>query len=262
MFTFGKLSKKLALAVITGALAVGFLAGCGSDNKSAAPAEKVLRVGAETTFPPFEFTEGDKAVGFDIDLTEALAKKMGYKYEFKSMGFDALIPALQSKNIDLIASGINPTPERAKAVLFSDSYFDKGGYVVIINKNTTDINGYDDLKGKRVGAQIGTVPAELAQKVEGAQVKLTDSNSQLFTELQSGTLDAMLLDNPVALYYMKQGAEKDLAIVGAPMESEPYVMAMRLDDKDLQQQVNKALTDLKADGTYAKLEEKWFGVKK
>ncbi|ETJ40431.1 Extracellular solute-binding protein family 3, partial [human gut metagenome] len=83
----------------------GLLAGCGNDKPKMTQQEGVLRVGSETTFPPFEFTEGDKYVGFDVDLSEAISKKIGLKMEFKSMGFDALIPAVQSGDIDMIAAG-------------------------------------------------------------------------------------------------------------------------------------------------------------
>ena len=259
MFTYKNFSKKLALTLTAGLLAIGLLAGCGSSGDQAK--EKVLRVGAETTFPPFEFTEGDKYVGFDIDLADAVAKKMGYKMEFKSMGFDALIPALKSGDIDMIASGINPTPERAKAILFSDPYFDRGGFVTIVRKDTTGVNGMNDLAGKKIGAQIGTVSAELAHKVPNATVKETDSNSQLFTEFQAGTIDAAIQDNPVALYYMKQGADKDLKIVGTPVNPEPLVFGFRMDDKELQGKVNQALAELKKDGTYEKIYNKWFGNK-
>lgn len=258
-----KVSKKLALTLTAGLLAVGLIAGCGSssDNK-AADNQKVLKVGAETTFPPFEFTEGDKYVGFDIDLADAVAKKMGYKMEFKSMGFDALIPALKSKDIDMIASGINPTPERAKAILFSDPYFDKGGFVTLVKKEDTQTKDMSSLTGKRIAAQIGTVSAELAHKVPNATVKEIDTNSQAFNELKAGTVDAVILDNPVALYYLKQGADKDFKIVGAPVEPAPLVFGFRMEDKELQAKANKALADLKADGTYQKIYEKWFGAAK
>ncbi|WP_298703397.1 basic amino acid ABC transporter substrate-binding protein [uncultured Veillonella sp.] len=250
-------SKRVVLGVTAALLAVGLLAGCGND--SAQQGEKVLRVGAETTFPPFEFTEGDKYVGFDIDLAEAIAKKMGYKMEFKSMGFDALIPALQSNDIDMIASGINATPERAKAVDFSEPYFTEGGFAIVVRKDNTTINDWKDLEGKRIITQIGTIPSEMARKIDGAQVKDVDSNSQAFNELQANTADAMILDNAVAMYYLKQGADKDLKITGQPTQAEGTVWAFRKGDNELREKANKALQDLKADGTYQKIYDKWFG---
>lgn len=109
---------KILLAM--GAMAAVVLAsGCGGDAKSGESAAKsgsgipkVIRVGSETTFPPFEFTKDDKYVGFDLDLADAVIKQMGSQMEFKSMGFDALIPAVQSGQIDLIAAGLDATPER------------------------------------------------------------------------------------------------------------------------------------------------------
>ncbi len=259
MFNFiSNKTKKLAVAVTVGLLAIGLIAGCGND---ASKKEKVLRVGAETTFPPFEFTD-DKGnyIGFDIELTQAIAKKMGYKWEFKSMGFDALIPALKTNDIDVVASGINATPERAKVVIFSDEYFKEGGFITIVKKDNNDIKSMDDLTNKRVGAQIGTVPVEMAKKIPGTTVKEIDSNSQLFEELKAGTVDAVILDNAVAMYYLKQGADKDLKLVGKATDPEGTVMAFRQDDTKLRDEVNKALKELKEDGTYKKIYEKWFGT--
>lgn len=252
-------SKKVVLTLTAALLTAGLIAGCGStggDNQ-----EKVLKVGAETTFPPFEFTKGDKYVGFDIDLADAVAKKMGYKMQFKSMGFDALIPALQSKDIDMIASGLSATPEREKAVLFSNPYFEKGGFVAIVKKDDT-ATSMNDLAGKRIVVQIGSVALDVAEKIPNAQVKSVDSNSQLFNELKAGTADASVLDNAVALYYLKQGADADTKIIGEPVDPEPFVWAFRKDDKQLKEQADKALADLKADGTYDKIYEKWFGPAK
>lgn len=256
-------NKKLALSLMAGVLAVGLLAGCGTDQQSGSnqPKEKILRVGSETTFPPFEFTEGDKYVGFDVDLADAVAKKMGYKMEFKSMGFDALIPGLQSNDIDMIAAGINATPERAKAVIFSEPYFKEGGFIVVVNKSNTTINSMADLAGKNVVTQIGTIPTDLAKKA-GANVKEVDSNSQAFNELKAGTADATILDNAVAMYYLKQGGNADLKMVGQPTDPEGTVWAFRKSDTALRDQANKALEELKADGTYQKIYEKWFGPMK
>ena len=189
------------------------------------------------------------------------AKKMGYKMQFKSMGFDALIPALQSKDIDMIASGLSATPEREKAVLFSNPYFEKGGFVAIVKKDDT-ATSMNDLAGKRIVVQIGSVALDVAEKIPNAQVKSVDSNSQLFNELKAGTADAIVLDNAVALYYLKQGADADTKIIGEPVDPEPFVWAFRKDDKQLKEQADKALADLKADGTYDKIYEKWFGPAK
>lgn len=258
---FKNLSKKLlcaTLAIATVALVVG---GCGSSSKDTKPAEqKVLRVGSETTFPPFEFTEGDKYVGFDIDLSQAIAKEMGYTWEFRSMGFDALIPALRAGDIDMIAAGLDPTEERKKVVLFSDPYFTEGGYTVIVRKDNTSIQGFDSLSGKIIGAQIGTKPVDIAKAIPNTTVKEIDSNAQIFMELKAGTIDAIIIDKAVGMYYLKQGADADAKIVGAPTASPGMSLAIAQSNPDLQKKVNEALASLRKSGEYQKIYDKWFST--
>lgn len=260
------MNKKLKIALTMSAMAATlFAAGCGGDKatsekKGGIPA--VIRVGAETTFPPFEFTENDKYVGFDLDLAEAITKQMGSKMEFKSMGFDALIPAVQSGQIDIIMSGMNATPERAKQVNFSDPYFVDDGFIIIVRKDNDSIKDWKDLEGKNVGAQVGTEQVKEAQAAKAAQVKQLDSNSQAFMELQAGTLDAVVIDQPVGLFYLKKGADKDLKVVGSVKDAVGMAAAMKKENKELLDAYNKALKELKANGTYDKLYVKWFGEKK
>lgn len=257
----GKTGKWMVAAGLVAAAAIG-LAGCGSSSDSSEASEqgKVIRVGAETTFPPFEFVENEKYVGFDLDLADAVVKQMGAKMEFKSMGFDALIPAIQSNQIDLIASGMDATPERAKQVLFSDPYFTENGYVILVKKDNSNVNDWGDLKGKVVGAQVGTESVKLAQENGASQVKQLDSNAQAFMELKAGTVDAVILDRPVSMYYLNKGADKDVKIVGTPKEGAPMVFAMSKDNEQLQKDVNAALKELKDNGTYDKIHAKWFGA--
>ena len=258
------MKKKVTTLVAASLAALTLLAGCGSngtaDKKdSAAKGDKTLIVGTEPTFPPFEFTENEKDVGFDIDLAQAVCDKLGYKMEVKNLGFDALIPALRSGQIDMIASGMDATPERQKQVSFTEPYF-QDGYSVVVRKDNTSINGFDDLKGRTVGSQVGTKGVDLATEA-GATVKQYDANSQGWMELQSGTCDAVVINTSVALYYMKEGGDKDLKIVGDAKKADAGIaMAVSKDKPELLEKVNKALADLKADGTYAKLYKKWFGV--
>ena len=109
-------------------------------------------------------------------LKNAIGEKMGTKVEVKSLGFDALIPALRSGQIDMIASGMDATPERQKQVSFTEPYF-QDGYSVVVRKDNTNINGFDDLKGRTVGSQVGTKGVDLATEA-GATVKQYDANSQ------------------------------------------------------------------------------------
>lgn len=255
------MNKKLLILATTAVTATAVLAGCGSsgNKQEADKAGATFVVGMEPTFPPFEFTENDAYVGFDIDFAQAICDKMGVKMEVKSMGFDALIPALKSGQIDMIASGMDATPERAKQVAFTNPYF-HDGYSVVVRKDNTSIHGFSDLKNCIVGTQVGTKGVDLAQDA-GATVKQYDANSQGWLELNSGTCDAVIINTSVALYYLKEGGDKDLKLAGdSQLAPDGLAMAISKDKPERLEKVNKAIKELKEDGTYAKLYQKWFGV--
>ena len=246
----------LAAAALTAAACI---AGCGSsDNASAEKENATFIVGMEPTFPPFEFTENDKYIGFDLDLAQALCDKMGVKMEVKSMGFDALIPALKSGQIDLIASAMSATEERKKQVDFTDPYY-IGGSVIVVRKDNTDIRGWDDIAGKTVAVQAGSKPADFAEK-QGALLKQFDANYQCLQELQVGASEAAALDKAVALYYISKGGLSDLKVVGEPKKLAGSAMAINKGNEKELKEINAALQAMKKDGTYTKLYQKWFGV--
>lgn len=248
-------SKKWLLGIVITIATVVLLAGCGGQSKT----EKVLRVGSETTFPPMEFSEDGKYVGFDVDLSNALAKEMGYdKMEFVSMGFDALIPAIQGKQIDMIAAGLVITPARKEKVLFSDPYYESG-LVMVVRKDYNEVNTVEDLANKTIGAQVGTTGATLGKEKPGTTVKELDTINQLFLELQNKGIDVVILDKPVAQYFIKQGSGNDFKVVGDMVKNSSIALAFNSDNKDLQEKANAALKKLHENGTYDKIYSKWLG---
>ena len=144
--------KKVLVFLMTAIMACSMLlAGCGGEEKKAADnGAKVLRVGTEPVFAPFEFPKENskELTGFDIELIEALGQKMGYKVEMVSMGFDALIPALNSNNIDVAIAGMTITDERKKVVDFTESYYTSG--LMIMVRKDSNVKSIDDLKGKTI----------------------------------------------------------------------------------------------------------------
>lgn len=238
-------------------------AGCGGSDKKA-DAEKVLRVGTEPTFAPFEFQEeGSKDyTGFDMDLARAIGKQMGYKVEIVSMGFDALIPALNTGNIDAVAAGMSINEERKKAVDFSDPYY-TSGLIVMVNKDNTEVKSIKDLEGKRIAAQIGTTGEKSARSVANAKVTSFNTNTEAAMELKNKGVDAVINDSPVVGYYLAQGGNETAMTVGDIMEAEQYAIAVKKGNDKLAADINKALAELKKNGEYDKLYKKWFGeVKK
>ena len=254
------MKKKVMTLAAASIAALTLLAGCGGSTEQSAGAkgDKTLIVGTEPTFPPFEFTENDKDVGFVIVLAQAICDKLGYKMEVKNLGFDALIPALKSGQIDIIAAGMDATEERKKQINFTDVYY-QGGYTIVVPVGNTDITGYDSIAGKTVGAQVGSKAADYARE-HGANVKEFDTNTQGWMELEAGTCDAVSIDQAVAQYYLQQGGKDKLKLVGTPITSRGVAMGISKDKQELTDQVNQALKELKADGTYDKIYQKWFGT--
>lgn len=255
------MSKKVTvlLVLLVFVLAAG-LAGCG--QQSSQTSAKVLKVGAETTFPPFEFQDEKtkEYVGFDMDIVKAIGKQMGYEVKIQSMGFDGLIPALEASQIDVIASAMTITEERAKKVAFSQPYYKSGLSIVVKNDNTA-IKSFKDLEGKRIAVQIGTTGGDEAKKIKDATVREFNSTSEAFLELKAGGVDAVVNDRPVNEYYLAQGGSKDAKAVGELLNAEEYGIAMSKKNKELTDKVNKAFEEIKKNGEYEKIYVKWFGKK-
>ena len=217
------MAAMLAMALVT--------AGCGGNDEKQAGGEKLLRVGTEPSFAPFEMqAEGsEELTGFDMDLIRAIGKQLGYKVEISAMGFDALIPALQADNIDVALAGMSITEERKQQVIFSDPYY-KSGLLVMVPKDNNDIKSIDDLKGKRIAVQIAA--------------------------------DAVINDAPVLKYFLAQGGSEYAKTVGEVLNAEDYGIAVKKGNDKLAADINKALNELKQNGEFDKIYNKWFGEAK
>lgn len=247
---------KKSLAIVSSALMImGLVAGCGSDTSGD---KKVLTFAAETTYPPFEFSEGDTYKGFDVDLSNAIAKEMGYEAKFVSMGFDALIPALQSGQIDAIASGMVITDARKEKINFTDPYY-QVDLVMVVRGDETNVNSEADIAGKTVAAQIGTTGAMLSKEKPGTTVKEFDAIPNMLEDLSNGQVQIVMLDEPVAKYYINKLGMKNLKIVPVGLQQHFLGIGVSKDKKELLDQMNAALKKLKENGEYDKLQQKWFG---
>ena len=232
--------------------------GSGSSQKTAE--KKELVVGTNPSFAPFEFTDqkDGKIQGFDIDLINALAKKAGYTtVNIKSIAFDGLIPSLEAGNIDVSITGMSITDERKKKVNFTDPYYESG-LMAVVKKDNTAINGLDDLKGKTIAVQLGTTGAKYAESIEGAKVKTFDSSDLACLELKNGGADAVISDLPVLQYFLKKGGSAYAKSVGTPKKGDFYGIATAKKNKELCDKLNKALAEMKKDGEYQKIYDKWF----
>ena len=260
------MSKKLiALSLLVMfVLAIG-LTGCGG-QQPAKPAEqpkaKVLKVGSDTAFAPFEFQDEQSKdyVGFDMDLIKAIGKKMGMEVQVQSMGFDGLIPALEAGNIDATISAMTITDDRAKKVNFSKPYY-RSGLSMVVKADNNNLKTFKDLEGKKIAVQIGTTGADEAKKIKDAKIREFNTAPEAFMELKAGGVDAVVNDLPVNEYYITKAGGKDAKVVGEPLTSEEYGIATSKKSTELVEKINKALEELKKEGEYEKIYVKWFGKK-
>ena len=234
------------------------LVGCGSDK--AAKQDKVLKVAAGPDFAPFAFTEekSKEYVGFEMDLIKAIAKQMGTKAEISNISFDGLIPALLANNVDLAISGVTITPERQQKVDFSQAYY-RSGLSIMVRTENNEIKSFKDLAGKKVAVQIGTSSATAAKNIPNATVREFNLVPEVVMELQNKGVDAVINDLPVNQYYIKTANNKELKIVGSILEAEDYGIALDKKNTEVQKKLNAALAELKKNGEYDKIYEKWFG---
>lgn len=251
--------KKIGLFSLLMLLTI-FIAACGNSD-SAGDKNKVYNVGVDTTYPPFEFKEGNEYKGIDIDLINAIAKNQGFKIKLSPMDFGGIIPAMQANQLDVAIAGMSITDERKKVVDFSKPYFD-AGLTVVVKKDNTTTKSVDDLKGKTVAVKKGTTGAKYAQDNAsklGIKVVQFNDSPAMFQEVANGNADALIEDYPVISYAI---AKKDLGlkIVGDRLNGDQYGIAvLKGQNKDLMEKINKGLTELKKDGTYDKIIKSYLG---
>lgn len=270
--------KKILSLVCTIILAGGVLAAC-QTSKSTQEAQStqgtqntenlnslervkkagVLYMGLNDTYPPFEFRDTNQnLVGFDIDLGQEIGKKLGVKVEVKTNDWKGIILSLKSKKYDMILSCMSITEERKKEINFAGPYI-VGGQRVVVKKGDTSIKTVDDLKGKKIGVQLGTTGEMAASKIQGLkELKKYDGVTEAFNDLSIGRVDAVIADGQVGGYYLKKTGQ-DLSILNVKLSEESVGIGFRKEDTHLTEAVQKALDELKADGTLSKLSEKWFG---
>lgn len=227
---------------------------------SEALADGVLTVGTNAEFPPFEYVGDDgEPDGFDVALIKAIGEKLGVTVEVENMEFDSLVASIGNK-IDVAIAGMTVTDERKNSVDFSDSYYDAVQYVIV--PEGSEIASFDDLAGKAIGVQLGTTGDFIASDdVEGASVSQYNKAVDAVNDLINGRVDCVIIDKNPALVFESKFAGQVKAIDGAQFdfEVENYAIALPKGDTVLGGQINQALEELKADGTFDKLVEEYIG---
>jgi polar amino acid transport system substrate-binding protein len=266
---------KTLIVVTFAALTVVFTAGC---QKKAAPASAketvapaairtlqpgVLQVGMEIGYPPLEYKDKDGVtpIGFDVDLGNALAAKLGIKAQYIDTSFDGIFAGLDTNRYDVIISGVTMSPERIAKYAFCRPYIANNLAVVVLANSALKVNSPDDLVGHGVGYQAETTSDFfLANYAKAHNVKFTtfeyDQVLQAFDELKLGRIDAVLTDKLVATDYIKDPTYK--IIWEGKDQGEFFGLCVKKDNIALHDALNKALGDLFTDGTMVNLSKKWF----
>lgn len=248
--------KKLIGVLSATVLSIGMLSACNSKSD-----DKTLILGTSADYKPYEFidTKNDKIIGFDIDLAKALGKKTGYEIKVKDMDFGSLITAMNADKVDFIMAGMKETPERAKNADFTDSYFIDQNQV-IVNKDS-NIKSVADLKGKTVGVQAASIQETKAKEVSktaGFKVENRNRIPEMVEELKAGRFDAVIIEQSVAKGYLDKLQDMEGLLIEDFFEQSGSAVAFPKDSK-LTAKFDKALVELKEDGTVDKLIKKWFG---
>lgn len=239
-------------------LMVAQISGCRSDNQDTLErirTEKVIRVGTDATYPPFETRdiETGKIVGFDVDLIHEIAEKLGARVEFQVVPFDGILAALRSGKFDAVISALTITKERAQAVRFSKPYYAAGQSIAI--RSDSEIRGAEDLKGRRIGVQLGTTGEIAAKRVAYAEVISFDAIGAALIDLRNGRLDAVIADTPTTALFTREHTE--IRIVGEPITRESYGIAFRIQDADLKKAVDEILDEFEESGRMEELRGRW-----
>lgn len=255
--------KKKNVLLALAASAALMLGACGNDDSTSGSSEasdetKVLKMGTSAEFPPFESRNVDgEIVGFDIDLANHIADELGYKLEITDMKFDGLIGALQNDRVDMVIAGMSATEQRKENVDFSTEYNHSGE--MFLTPKGSDVKSLEDLEGKVVGVQLGTIQEEGANSIiedEGInfELKALDDSGALIQEILSGRIDAAYMDKAVAKGYIEA---QDLDAFDDPTTASPGMAVAFPKGGDLMEDVNAVLAEMEESGKIVELKEKW-----
>jgi polar amino acid transport system substrate-binding protein len=222
-----------------------------------------LIIGTNATHPPFTYEENGKIIGHDVELLKKILTDKGYEVEVVNMKFDGLIPSIQAKKIDVIACALSINEERAKKVLFTDSYYSGGTQLGVLKSNNT-IKNWSDLKGKKVGVEMGTIQAKIAHEnadKDGYEYVEYDSED-IFNALKTGKVDATISDTAIASYLFNKTKVVDAKLVADPLGERGMAYAVNLENKALADEINTELKKLRKNGWYKKNYNNFIGGKK
>jgi glutamine transport system substrate-binding protein len=261
--------KKRFFAIVLMAITALIVSACGTSKSSETSGtgsdgqKKELRVVTDAAYAPFEYMEGDKIVGFDIDFLKAVAKEAGYELKIENVGWDPIFVEIKSKRADIAVSSITINDDRKQTYDFSLPYFLSTNKILV--REDSAIKSAADLKGKVVAVQNGTTGQEAMDKLLGKNskdIKKFDNNNLAIMEMLSGGADAVVADNGVVEVYAKNNPKEKLKVIedSGSFEAEFYGLLFPK-GTELKADFDKAIKKVFENGTYEKIYQDWFGQK-
>ena len=229
---------------------------------SCSKASNEFVIGLDDSFPPMGFRdENNEIVGYDIDLAREVALRLGLKFRAQPISWSAKEQELNTKKIDCIWNGLSITPERLEALSFTKPYLNNAQVVIV--RADSGINSLADMKDKILGVQAGSsaaVAVDSAPDLKASLKQVVDfaDNIMALNDLEIGGLDGVAMDSVVAEYSLKVTG-KPFVLLSESLAPEQYGIAFKKDNTELRDKVQAALNEMAADGTVAKISEKWFG---
>ncbi|MCM3706370.1 MULTISPECIES: transporter substrate-binding domain-containing protein [Cytobacillus] len=260
------IKKSRLLSILLLALMV-ILAGCGSDSSSGKAEgsgnmvekikeKEILTVAMGGKYPPFNYiNDKNELDGFDVDISKEIAKRLGVEFKPVTTEWDAIITGLLTKKYDIILGSLSITDERKEKVDFVH-YYTSGGAIIV--PENSKINKGKDLDGVTVGVGLGTTFEEKAIEL-GADVKTYSAGADAFTDMGNGRLEAVISDKLMSAYAIKTKGYP-YKIADESLFVDEVGIAIRKDNPELTEEIQKIIDEMKEDGTYTEISEKWFGI--
>ncbi|CUA81729.1 MULTISPECIES: cystine ABC transporter substrate-binding protein [Gulbenkiania] len=243
----------LALAALTGSAVA-------ADLLDTVKQRGTLKIALEGTYPPFNFKDSTQQLtGFEVELGNALAKRLNVKPEFVTGEWSGLLAGLQSGKFDVVMNQVSITDKRKEVFDFSQPYTVSSAQLIVRKNETRSFRNLDDLKGKKLGVGQGSNYADMAKAVSGIEVKTYPGAPEYLQDLATGRIDAALNDSlliPFAIKEAKLPLKAGSPVGGTTEMGIPFAK----NNPKFKAALDKALTDLKADGTFRKISVKWFGI--
>lgn len=248
-----RLKLKSALVV---AIAVAFsLIAIASYSQTA---NKTLTMATSPDYPPYEFKDtavsGNEIIGFDVDIAKYITKELGYQFQIIGMDFNGLIPALQAGRADFVMAGMTPTPERKKNVDFSVLYYEAQN-TIVANKGSK-LTKPEDLVGKKVGVQLGSIQQEAVKKMAGVELVSLNKIADIIQEIKSNRLTAGVIEDTVAKGYAESNPDLEFNVIPNTEESGSAIAFPK--GSRLVPEFNRVLQQMKDNGKLKELATQWF----